>query len=86
MPLPLVPPNSADVLDSSIAHFLDLVMLIYNVFFNDSLTTWEIVCLVLTTWELILLCSSIGKRTMICVVCWLCLVVGWFIVVVVCLN
>jgi hypothetical protein len=37
--LPLVPPKSADGLDSSIDHFPDLVMLTYNVFFNDSLTT-----------------------------------------------
>ena len=66
--LPLVPPNSADVLDSSIAHFLDLVMLIYNVFFNDALTIWDIVWLVLMTCELILLCSSMGKRTIIWVV------------------
>jgi hypothetical protein len=39
MLLPLVPPKSADGLDSSIDHFPDLVMLTYNVFFNDSLTT-----------------------------------------------
>jgi hypothetical protein len=64
-PLPLVPPKSAVGLVSTIAQFLDLVMLTYNVFFKDSLTTWEIVFWVFTTWELILLCSSMGKRTII---------------------